>query len=296
MFIYNIHGLSIKSQIEFPELKEAKTGDFDAVVTLGEFDPFSSEALVEGYHFRVTSEAVYLFWEGIGSFMMKDGYELVVKPDPSVDEDYLRPFIFGPALAVLLHQKGVIVLHASAVDMNGESVAFLGDSGYGKSTLAVALQSRGYPMVTDDTLSVNVAKPITVNRGLPLLRLFDDVSDLFKEDSGVGKVLYRSPATKNFYQIHRWTSKSSLKLNSIYVLENTDEVSVSPLKDSDGLLSLIANSFLINTFQNEEKSQNLLQCFEITKEVPLRLLKTGNSLDDLEKLADLVEKDVRKLR
>jgi hypothetical protein len=291
MFIYNIHGLIIKSQIEFPELEEAKTGDFDAVVTLGEFDPLLGEVLVEGYHFRVTSEAVYLFWEGIGSFMMKDGYELVVKPDPSVDEDYLRPFIFGPALAVLLHQKGVIVLHASAVDINGEAVAFLGDSGYGKSTLAVALQSLGHPMVTDDTLSVDVAEKITVNRGLPLLRLFDDVSEVFRDDPGVGEMLYRSPV-KNFYQIHRWTEESSLKLKCIYVLEKTDEVSISPLKDTDGLLNLIKNSFLINIFRNHEKSQNLEQCFEIASKIPIKLLKTGNSLHDLDKLANLVEKDV----
>jgi hypothetical protein len=56
----------------------------------------------------------------------------------------------------LLHQRERIVLHASAVRVNGKAVLFCGSSGEGKSTLAAALTQRGYPLITDDLCAITV--------------------------------------------------------------------------------------------------------------------------------------------
>jgi hypothetical protein len=49
-------------------------------------------------------------------------------------------------------QTGYLVLHASAVLMDGHAVAILGQSGQGKSTLATYLASNGSSLLTDDCL------------------------------------------------------------------------------------------------------------------------------------------------
>ena len=67
----------------------------------------------------------------------------------------LIPFLLGPVISVLLHQRGFLVLHGSAVKINNESIAFVGNRGMGKSTIAINLYKKGYPLVTDDIIAIN---------------------------------------------------------------------------------------------------------------------------------------------
>ena len=57
-------------------------------------------------------------------------------------------------LSFSLLSLGYEPLHATAVVVDGEAVAFLGDCGYGKSTLGAAFLARGFPLLTDDVLAL----------------------------------------------------------------------------------------------------------------------------------------------
>ena len=54
---------------------------------------------------------------------------------------------------------GDCVLHASAVEVDGAAVAFLGPSGMGKSTLVTLCCAAGAPLVTDDVLRLDTSGP-----------------------------------------------------------------------------------------------------------------------------------------
>ncbi|MBB4906284.1 hypothetical protein [Actinophytocola algeriensis] len=74
---------------------------------------------------------------------------------PGADEGLLPVLISGAVLAVHLMLHHALVLHASAVDIGGSAVAFVGSSGMGKSTLAAALCGLGCSLVSDDLLRVD---------------------------------------------------------------------------------------------------------------------------------------------
>lgn len=77
----------------------------------------------------------------------------------------------GTLVALLLHLRGTMVLHASAVELDGMVIAFLGHSGMGKSTLAALMCTAGARVVTDDVLPVAPGAVPMVHPGATELRL-----------------------------------------------------------------------------------------------------------------------------
>ena len=75
--------------------------------------------------------------------MLTDGNQIVFAPESEASAADVPIFIMGTVFGILLHQRQQIVLHASAVEVNGKAIIFCGPSGEGKSTLAAALAQRG---------------------------------------------------------------------------------------------------------------------------------------------------------
>ena len=104
-------------------------------------------------------------------------------------------FIAGLLPSVLLTLGGSTVLHASAVEVGGRTLAFVADSGMGKSTLGALLCERGARLVTDDVLRLDLTGPAircwlgTVeNRLRPQAR---DLAGQGAQQSVDGRVLFR---------------------------------------------------------------------------------------------------------
>ena len=101
--------------------------------------------------------------------------EVVVEPQGGSDDDIVA-FLVGPALAALLQMRGVVTLHAAAVEMNESAVLLLGTSGEGKSALAAALGQRGHALLADDVTGLApAADGALALPAFPALRLWHDM-------------------------------------------------------------------------------------------------------------------------
>lgn len=108
-----------------------------------------------------------------------DGDVLEVVASERASDDLLSLLVTGPALASLLLVRGVPLIHASAVSWPaapdqevGGAVAFFGPAGSGKSSLARLLATRERPLLSDDTLRVEVTNGhVTAHRGTVRSRL-----------------------------------------------------------------------------------------------------------------------------
>jgi hypothetical protein len=77
-----------------------------------------------------------------------------------IPERQVRATYHRIVLPWLLQALGYEMLHASAVRTQRGVVAFCGDSGAGKSTIATGLSRRGYPVWADDALLLEVGARI----------------------------------------------------------------------------------------------------------------------------------------
>jgi hypothetical protein len=90
----------------------------------------------------------------------------------------IEGYLLAKVAAVLLHQRGIPLLHASCVSVAGRAVAFSGASGAGKSTIAASLVRSGHRLLSDDITAIRFGprnSPLAVP-GSPHLRLRDDAT------------------------------------------------------------------------------------------------------------------------
>ena len=103
---------------------------------------------------RFPDGTTYLRWARLFEFLISpDGRTIEYHRLREATNASLTTYLLGQALSFSLLSFGYEPLHATAVVVDGEAIAFLGDCGYGKSTLGAAFVARGFPVLTDDVLA-----------------------------------------------------------------------------------------------------------------------------------------------
>lgn len=157
---YCISGLSVGSEIVLPGLNAAAAdrGRPDVTIRRRPVPAALTGAQTLGPTWQIAGNEFLLRIPNVARFLLSAGREIAFEAEAGADAGDIPIFILGTAFGILLHQRGEIVLHASAVRVNGRAILFCGPSGAGKSTLAAALAQRGYPLITDDFCAVTVTQ------------------------------------------------------------------------------------------------------------------------------------------
>ncbi len=135
----------------------------------------------EGAWYKVTeTDSGYLVrFRECGEFVISAGLDQIeVRPDAAGRHELLPILLAGTVSAILLTLRGNTVLHASAVSVDGRSLAFVGQSGRGKSTVAALMCVAGARLVTDDVLVVDPGPDATCIGGAPELRLREKAAEI----------------------------------------------------------------------------------------------------------------------
>ena len=124
--------------------------------------------------------------------------EIVIEPHGGGDED-VTTFFVGPVVATLLQMRGVLTLHAAAVEMDAGAVLLIGSSGIGKSTLVAALVERGHALLADDLTGLApAAGNVLALPAFPRMRLWAEAMPAAERRQRVRRNLeqYWKPAAK----------------------------------------------------------------------------------------------------
>jgi hypothetical protein len=199
--------------------------------------------------------------------------------------------VLGPALGLLLHQRGLLVLHASAVVLGDGVVAFLGRSGHGKSTTAASLHARGCGVIADDVVAVDLTAPQepVVRPGYPQLKLWPDaVTALGEFPDTLPRVVAREEKRARAVVS---AAAASWPLRRLYVLADDEALALEPLTGHAAVFELLQHSYIAPALPRLGSANDLAQCVRLAAAVPVQRLRRPRSLASLGHLAALVERD-----
>ena len=242
--LYSLHGLTVSSQIELG--LEDGNGPPDVIVLRDRVADRLEGAVASGVLYEAAPGAFRLGLEGVAKYLATGGNRIAVDVADGAEMSAVAVFLLGPVMAALLHQRGVVPLHASAIEMNRRAVAFTGHSGSGKSTLAAAFHRAGYRVVADDVVAVRVGdagRPL-VSTAAPALKLWaDSLDNLGIDGSGLAKT--RAGLDKSLLPLeHAWNDKE-LPLHSVYVLEQSSgrEFELSDVEGQEKMELLLTHTY-----------------------------------------------------
>lgn len=174
---YRAHGLVISSEVELalPPTPPASSTP-DLVLRCGAQRPIPSEdppgsrlatlSRPDGtvlYSLARDRDRAILRYPGLCEFVGDPELaDITVALHPGADPGLIPVLAAGALVAVHLKLRHELVMHASAVQLDGRALAFVGASGMGKSTLAAVLCRNGCGLVSDDVLRVDLTDPTLV--------------------------------------------------------------------------------------------------------------------------------------
>ena len=254
-----LFGLDVHSELELPFPKRPRCTARDEVHVRLAKVPSQGRFIT-----RLESDVLQLEIQGVGRFQVIQGTTIAVDPLPGVSDRKLSVYVLGSAFGALLHQRGLLPLHANVVVVAGQAVAFMGVSGAGKSTLAAWFQDQGYAVLADDVcaLTFGTHGQPTVLPGVPRLRLWRDAvlrsgrnSDEL-ERSFEGEDKFDLPALRH-------DALSEVPLAGCYVLHASDQPAqmlIGRLAGVEAVEALIANTYRGNFVKVGGWSERHFRC------------------------------------
>jgi hypothetical protein len=140
---YRAAGFTVESDIAFSQLltdPTAGSGPADILFRIGELPPIGEGLTMRGIEFGFTA---------------LEGRRVVVSVSALAKPKAVRRIGLTGGLTGVAYQRGLLPLHASAIDTGETCFAFCGENGAGKSTLAAILAQAGYPFLCDDLVIVH---------------------------------------------------------------------------------------------------------------------------------------------
>lgn len=169
--LYRLHGLTFRSEVALPHWPRG-SGACDAKIYGGEVAADLPAARKVGTVFAGRPGVGLLTYSDLPPVLVNGGLEIVVGRG-TAPSGTLRRLLSGTAVALLLHQRGRLCLHASSVVKDGRAHLIVGASGAGKSTTAAALVERGATLLADDITAIDFGSDgaLLAFPGLQTLRL-----------------------------------------------------------------------------------------------------------------------------
>lgn len=296
MHCYQVYGLNLRSDFLLPELISGGDGG-DLYIQKGQVTLPAMENSniprqgIEARFGSTVSEA-YLEWPGVAKFAATGGERLIVEPTATaIERKLLSLYILSEALGLILHQRNILLIHASAILIGNQVVIFAGYPGAGKSTTAAAFAKAGYPVLSDDMVAIELTpeQGAVVLPGFPQVKIWPASMEGLGYDSTHLERLFPSSRKRVIRQFDNFPTQAT-SLSNLFFLEKGDEFSFTPMAGPEAILTMTKFfSCPSDLLQGRALARHFQQCTQILKQAGVWVLKRPDSFQRLHTFVDEIE-------
>jgi hypothetical protein len=307
---YGVHGITLRSEIQLAlsegpasgltqvDVRTAGAAYFAEAIRHAQFEQPASSWYRHG---RLPDRSSYVGWDGIGEFLVSaDGGRIECRRSECAAAESFEIYLLGQALSFALVRRGFEPLHATAVVVDGEAVVFLGQSGFGKSTLAASFLDAGYQVLTDDLLVLHErAGGLVAHPGPPWIKLFPKLARSFFGEGIVGTPMNAGTPKLLLPLGGSRSCADAVPLRTIYALASPRSASRTPgirierLSPRAGFVELTNNTFNYRVVDRDRLERQFMGAAALVAVAPVKRLHYARALSLLPAVRDEILSDCR---
>ena len=247
--------------------------------------------------FEITPNEFWLNIPNIARYWVKSGSSIVIEPYHDADEASIRAFLLTTPMAMLLQQRGYVVLRASAVKGKDGAILFAGQSLGGKSTLAAYFVQQGYQLIADEICAIqNKSDGLCLLSAYPTQYLWRDALehlDLTNLDSQVRLEL-------DMYCVG-WEDSfcvSNQPIDKIYILNgaeyNTAFGETTEVRGMHRLSALVEHGYVTDLYNVINQKQTIMRQLMnlLTNDIPIAAINVNHVLQSYKQAFDAISRDL----
>jgi hypothetical protein len=281
---YIVYGLKVASDILVPDVPTSTfEGEPDVTVQL---EADLEEPVSERLSIEVEEDVITLSWAMLGTYRIIGDDIILVHPRDDEAHDKLHLPLFGIVFGVLLHLRGYLTLHASAVSIDGNVVGFMGQKGQGKSTTALALRQAGAGFVADDVIAaLPEGDRLRVFCGPPSAKAWPASLEAIGGDPDAHERLHPE-VEKRMLSVETVDASEPMYLHSLYVLHRSEETSFVRLSGTEALVPVLSNAYAQRFLGKHGATDTHLRLSSLAvSSGAVYRLKAKHGLDEISQLA-----------
>ncbi|WP_351009444.1 hypothetical protein [Shewanella sp. S1-58-MNA-CIBAN-0166] len=177
---YSLYNLTFDSQFilpNFPCVQDSHPANI-SIKNVDKLDVDITFLSQVGAYCWLNSSSFLLSIPRLADFYVRDGQSIEVAVADDADMALVITYIQGYMLAVVMQQRGQLVLHGTVLQKKGSAIVVCGHSGSGKSTLAATLLTQDWQLVSDDLCVFDTNGKVL--QGCNDLKVWPDVAEVLQ--------------------------------------------------------------------------------------------------------------------
>lgn len=316
---YSVCGLILRSETEIPGLIPAEFSHADVEIKFQDHPErsrfrerqtlrYASQELSEN------GEPLVRLWEiasgtPLYHLVYGDGTSFVIDREASkvwaawtaaTTFDNTLIYLLGPVLGFVLRLRGITCLHASAIAVDGVAIALAGAGGAGKSTAAAQFAAMGYPILSDDVVTLKESDSgFCVPPSFARLRLWPaSVEHLY----GYADALPRLTSSweKRYLDLRergREIQSTPLPLAAVYLLNDPQSpaADIEEVTPCSAMMQLLANVYVNYLLDERFRGTDFVRISRLVNAVTIRQVNLRHDFTSLERTCRSIAADCQQL-